>query len=34
MKKLFFDIETVPAHEDNHDVLREIYISTLDCIRN
>ena len=25
MNKLFFDIETIPAHENNHGVLREIY---------
>src|SRR3989344_2111215 len=25
MNKLFLDIETIPAHEDDHDVLREIY---------
>jgi 3'-5' exonuclease len=25
MNKLFLDIETIPAHEDNHEVLREIY---------
>ena len=25
MNKLFFDIETVPAHEDDHEVLRAIY---------
>jgi 3'-5' exonuclease len=25
MNKLFLDIETIPAHESNHDVLREIY---------
>jgi 3'-5' exonuclease len=25
MNKLFLDIETIPAHEDSHEVLREIY---------
>lgn len=25
MNKLFFDIETIPAHEDSHGILREIY---------
>src|SRR3989344_2617064 len=25
MNKLFFDIETIPAHENSHGVLREIY---------
>lgn len=25
MNKLFFDIETIPAHESQHDVLREIH---------
>ncbi|OGE37394.1 hypothetical protein A3B45_03350 [Candidatus Daviesbacteria bacterium RIFCSPLOWO2_01_FULL_39_12] len=25
MKKIFLDIETIPAHENNHEVLREIH---------
>jgi hypothetical protein len=25
MNKLFLDIETIPAHVDNHGLLREIY---------
>jgi 3'-5' exonuclease len=25
MNKLFLDIETIPAHEDSHEILREIY---------